>query len=195
MLSSFYSRTGKGSKVNHVQEEILICSPIAYMCLSGSVSCLHTFFLFSLVQKLSHVWLFVTPWTAARQAALSITNSQSLLKLMSIKTLMPSNHLVLCHPLLLLPSIFPSIRVFSSESVLHIRWPNIGVSASASVLPMSVQYWFPLGLTGWTFFQSKGLSRVFSILQFKSINSSALSLLYSSTLISIHDYWKNHSFD
>ena len=78
----------------------------------------------SSVQSLSCVQLFSTPWTAARQASLSITNSWSLLKLMSIKSVMPSNHLILCRPLLLLPSIFPSIRVFSSESVLHIRWPK-----------------------------------------------------------------------
>ena len=77
------------------------------------------------VQLLSCVWLFATPWTAARQASLSITNSQSLLKLMSIESVMPSNHLILCRPLLLLPSIFPSIRVFSNESALHIRWPHI----------------------------------------------------------------------
>ena len=76
------------------------------------------------VQSLIHVKLFVTPWSAAHQASLSITNSWSLLKFMSIKSVMPSNHLILCHPLLLLPSIFPSIRVFSSESVLHIRWPK-----------------------------------------------------------------------
>ena len=79
---------------------------------------------FSSVQPLSHVWLFVTPWTAARQASLSITNSQSLLRLMSIESVMPSNHLILYHPLLLLPLIFPSIRVFSSESVLYIKWLN-----------------------------------------------------------------------
>ena len=78
----------------------------------------------SSVQVLSHVWLFVTPWTAAHQASLSITNSQSLLKLMSIESVMPSNHLILCCHLLLLPSIFPSIRVFSNESALHIRWPK-----------------------------------------------------------------------
>ena len=84
-----------------------------------------TFFLrFSSVQLLSCVWFFVTPWTAACQGSLSITNSQSLLKLMSIESVMPSNHLILCHPLLLLPSIFPSIRVFSNESALHIRWPS-----------------------------------------------------------------------
>ena len=79
---------------------------------------------FSSVQLLSYVRLFVTPWTAARQASLSITNFQSLLKLMSIESVMPSNHLILCRPLLLLPSIFPSIRVFSNESVLRIRWPK-----------------------------------------------------------------------
>ena len=79
---------------------------------------------FSSVQSLSHVQLFATPWTAAHQASLYITNSQSLLKFMSIESVMPSNHLILCHPLLLLPSIFPSIRVFSNESALHIRWPK-----------------------------------------------------------------------
>ena len=79
---------------------------------------------FSSLQSLSRVQLFATPWTAAHQASLSIINSQSLLKLMSIELVIPSNHLILCHPLLLLPSIFPKIRVFSSESALHIRWPN-----------------------------------------------------------------------
>ena len=79
---------------------------------------------FSSVQSLSCVWLFVTIWSATHQASLSITNFWSLLKLMSIEQVMPSNHLILCHPLLLLPSIFPSIRVFSSESVLRIRWPK-----------------------------------------------------------------------
>ena len=86
------------------------------------------------VQSLSHISLFVTPWTATRQAFLSITSSWSLLKLMSIESVIPSNH-----PLLLLPSIFPSIRVFSNESVLHIRWPSIRVSALASVLPRNIQ--------------------------------------------------------
>ena len=79
---------------------------------------------FSSVQSLSRVWLFVSPWAAARQAFLSITNSWSLLKLMSIELVMPSNHLILCRPLLLLPSVFPSIRVFSNESILRIRWPT-----------------------------------------------------------------------
>ena len=135
---------------------------------------------------LSHVQLFVTPWTAARQASLSITNSQSLLKLMCIKSVMPSNF---CRPLLILPSVFPSIRIFSNESALCIRWPkSIGVSASASVLPVNIQDWFPLGLTGLISLQSKELSKVFSKPQFKSINFSVLSFLYSPTLPSIHDY-------
>ena len=111
---------------------------------------------FSSVQSLSLVRLFVTLWTAACQA--SITNSQSLLKLMSIESVMPSNYLFLCRPLLLLPSIFPSIRAFSNELA---GVQSIGVSASASVLPMSIQDWF-LGLVGWISLKSKGFSRVFS---------------------------------
>ena len=90
--------------------------------------------MFSLVQSLSRVWFFVTLWTTARQASQSITNSQSLLKLMSIESVMPSNHLILCHPLLLPPSIFPSSRVFSNESVLRIRWPKY-CSFSFSISP------------------------------------------------------------
>ena len=90
--------------------------------------------LFSSVQSLSRLRLFATPWTAARQASLSITNSRSSLKLMSVESVMSSNHLILCRPLLLLPSIFPSIRVFSNESVLHIRWPKDG-SISFNISP------------------------------------------------------------
>ena len=97
------------------------------------------------VQSLSRVRLFVNPWTVAHQASLSFTISQSLLKLMSIEMMMPSNHLILCHPVLLPPSIFPSITVFSNELALHIRWPNIGTSAS--VCPMNIQGCFPLELT------------------------------------------------
>ena len=145
------------------------------------------------VQTLSHVWLFATPWTAACQPSLSFTISRRLLKLISIESIMPSNHLILCnHPLLLLPCIFSSIRVFFNELALCIRWPNIGVSASASVLLMNIQDWFPLWLTGVTSLQSKGLS---STPQFKIISSSVLSLLYSPALTFIHDYWKNYSFD
>ena len=117
---------------------------------------------FSSVQSLSHVRLFATPWTATCQASLPITNSQSLLKLMSIEAVMPSNHLTLCHPLLLPPSIFPSIRVFSNESVFVSGGQSIGVSASTSVLPKNTQDWSPLEWTGWISLQSKGLSKVFS---------------------------------
>ena len=116
---------------------------------------------FSSDQSLSDVRLFATPWTAAHQANLSITNSQSLFKLMSIELVMPSNHLIHCYPLLL-PSIFPSIRVSSSESVLHITWPKYWSITSVSVLPMNIQGLFPLELTGLISLQSKGLSRIFS---------------------------------
>ena len=117
----------------------------------------------SSVQSLSHVRLFETLWTAAHQASVSITNSKSLLKLMSIELVMPSNHLILYCPLLLLSSVFPSIRIFSNESTSWVRWPNTGVSTSASVLLMYIQDWFPLGFTCLISLQSKGLSGVFSI--------------------------------
>ena len=152
-------------------------------------------YVFSSVQSLTCVWLFATPWTTAHQASLSITNSWSLLKFMSIKLVMPSNHLILCYPLLLLPSVFPSIRVFSNESVITSGGQSIEVSASASVLPMNKQDWFPLQLTGLISLQSKGLLKSSPTPQFKSINSSALSFLYGPSFTSIHDYWKNHSFD
>ena len=116
------------------------------------------------------------PWISAYQASLSFTISHSLLKFMSIELVLPSNHLILCSPLLLLPSIFPSMRIFSSESALHIRWPKYW-SFSFSISPSkNIQDWFPLGWTGWILLQSRGLSRVFSsTAQFESIGSSALS--------------------
>ena len=130
------------------------------------------------VQSLSHVRLFVTSWTAARQASLCATNSQCLLKLMSIESVMPSNHLILCRPLLLLPSIFPSIRSFPMSQFFTSGGQSIG--ASASVLPMNVQDWFPLGLTGLISLQFKGLSRIFSqhhILKTSILVESALAYL------------------
>ena len=142
---------------------------------------------FSSVQSLSQVWLFVIRWTAARQASLSITKSLCSPKPMSIESVMPSSHLILYHPFLLLPSIFPSIRGFPMNQLFTWCGQSIGVSASASVLPMNTQDWSPL--------QSKGLSRVFSNTQFKSIHSSVLSFPYSLTLTFIHDHWKNHSFN
>ena len=137
-------------------------------------------FYFSFVQPLSQVWLSATPWTAACQAFLSITNSWSLLKLMSINSVMPSNHLILSCPLLLLPLIFSSIRVFPIELFVASGGQTIEVSVSTSVLPMNIQGWFILGLTGLTSLQSKRLSRVFSSVttwkhQFFSIQSSSWS--------------------
>ena len=117
---------------------------------------------FRSVQSLSHLRLFATPWIAACQASLSITNSRSSPRLTSIESVMPSSHLILCRPLLLLPSIFPSIRVFSNESALQIRWPKYW-SFSFSISPSNEhQDWSPLGWAGWISLQSKGLSRVFS---------------------------------
>ena len=151
---------------------------------------------FSSVQSLSHVWLFATPGTAARQASLPITNSRSLLKFMPIESVMPSNHLILCHPLLLLPSIFPSIRVFSNgKGLFALGGQSIGVSASASVLPMNIQDWFPLRLTGWISLQSKGLSRVFFSTTVQKHQFFSAQLSSQSTVTSIHDHWKNHSLD
>ena len=132
---------------------------------------------FCSIQLLSHVQLFATPWTAACQASLSISKSRSLLKFMSIESVMPSSHLILCHPLLLPPSIFPSIRVFSNESVLHIRWPKYW-SFSFSISPSNEYSRLISCQMDWLIsLLSKGLSRVFPTPQFKSINSSALSFL------------------
>ena len=149
----------------------------------------------SSVQLLSHVRLSATPWTAAYQASLSITNSQSLLRLMSIESVMPSNRLFLCRPLLLPPSIFPSIMVFSNVPVLRIRWPKYWVSASASALPINIQDWFPLGWTDWISLQSKGISRVFSntTVQKHQFFGAQPSLWPNSHLYVTTG--KNHSFD
>ena len=105
---------------------------------------------------------FVTPWTAACQTSLSITNSWSPPKPMSIESVMPSSHLIFCCPLLLLPSILPSIKVFSNESTRCMRWPKYWSFSFNILLPMNTQDWSPLGWTGWISLQSKGLSRVFS---------------------------------
>ena len=146
-------------------------------------------FQFSSVQSLSRLQLFVTPWIAARQTSLSITNSRSLLKLM------PSSHLVLCLPLLLLPQSLPASGSFPMSQLFTSGGQSIVLSASASVLPVNIQDWFPLGWTGWISLQSKDSQESSPTPQFKSINSSALSFLHSPTLISIHDHWKNHSLD
>ena len=138
--------------------------------------------IFVVIQSISRVQFFSTPWTAAHQASLSFTISQSFLKLMPIESVMPSNHLVLCHPFLFLPSIFCSIRVFSNELVLHIRWPKYW-SFSFSISP-SNEYsgWSPLGLTGLISLQSKDSYESSPTPPFKSINSLVLSLFYGPTL-------------
>ena len=150
----------------------------------------------AVVQSLSPVQPFVTPWTAAHQSSLPFTISQKLLKLMSIESMMPSNHLIICPPFLILPSIFPNIRVFSNESALCIRWRkdwsfsfSISLSSKYSRLISFRIDWFDL-------FAVQGTLK--SLLQHHSLKasiSSALTLLYGSTFISVHDYWKNHSFD
>ena len=150
---------------------------------------------FSSVQLLSHVRLFATPGTTACQASLSITNSQSPPKPMSIVSVMPSSHLILCHPLLLLPPILPSIRVFSNESALCMRWPKYW-SFSFSIIPSKE-------IPGLISFRMDWLDLLAvqgtlkSLLQHHSskASTSALSLLHSPTLTSIHDHWKNHSLD
>ena len=145
---------------------------------------------------LSCVRLFETPWTAARQASLSITNSQSLLKLLPTESVMPSNHLILCCPLLLPPSIFPTIRVFSNESAIRIRWPkywsfsfNISPSNEYSGLIFFRTDWFDLlSLQG----------TLMSLLQHHSSKASILwrsGFFHSPTLTSIHEHWKNHNLD
>ena len=140
-------------------------------------------------------------WTTAHQVPLSSSNSQSLLKFVFIESVMLSNHLILCRPLLLLPSIFPSIRVLSNESALCIRWPkywsfslSISPSKGQSVLPMNIPMisfridWFDL-------LAVQGTQESSPITQFEKINSLVLSFLYIPTLTSIHDQWKNHSLD
>ena len=149
----------------------------------------------SLVQSLTHVQLFATPWTAECQASVSITNSQSLLKPMSTESVIPSSHLILCRPLLLPPSIFPSIRVFSNESVLRIRWPKYW-SFSFSISPSNEHSGLISFRMDWLdLLAVQGILKSSPKPQFKSINSSGLSFLYTPALPSIHVYWKNHSFD
>ena len=148
-----------------------------------------TVFQFSSAQLLSHVWHFTTPRTVARQAALSITNSWSLLKLMSIESVMPTNHFNFCHHFLLLLSIFRSIRVFSSESVLRITWPkywsfSISPSDKSSGLLAFRIDWFDLLIV-------QGSLK--SLLQHQFYGNSAFFM--DQILTSIHDYWKNHIFD
>ena len=149
--------------------------------------------MFSSVQLLSHVQLFGTPWTAACQVSLSVTNSQGLLKLMSLESVMPSNHIILCCPLIL-PSIFLSIRIFSNELALCIRWPKYQ-RFSFSISPSneySELISFRIDRSPCSPRDSQESSPA---PQFKNISSLTLSLLYGPSLTSVCDYWKNHSFD
>ena len=140
------------------------------------------------------------PMDTARQASLSIANSRSLLKLMSIELVMPSNHLIFCHPLPLLPSIFPSIRIFSNESVLRIRWPKYWSFSFSITLCNEYLGLISFRMNWFGLLESKGLLQHQDLSpsllqhQFKSINSLVLSFLYGPTLTSTCDYWKNHSF-
>ena len=148
-----------------------------------------------IVQSLSPVRLFATPWTAACQASLSFTFSQGLFRLMSIELMMPSNDLILSCTLLLMPSIFPSIRVFSNELALRIRWPKYW-SFSLSISPSNeCSDWFSLWLTS-LILLSKWLSRVFSNTTVRKHHFFGThSSLWSNSQTSVHDYWKNHSLD
>ena len=151
---------------------------------------------FSSVQSLSCIQLFVTPWIAALQASLSTPNSRSSLKLMSIDSVMPSSYLILCCPLLLLPPIPPSIRVFSNELTLRMRWPKYW-SFSFSISPSHEHPGLISFRTDWLdlFAVQETLKSLLQHHSSKALNSSELSFLHSPTLTSIHDYWKNHSLD
>ena len=149
----------------------------------------------SSVQSLSRVRLFVTPWITAHQASLSITNSWNSLRLTSIESVMPSSHLILRRPLLLLPPIPPSIRVFSNESTLHIRRPKYW-SFNFSIIPSKeIPGLISFRMDWLDLLAVQGTLKTLLPPQFKSINSSALSLLHSPALTSIHDHRKNHSLD
>ena len=166
-----------------------------YRVTSGQISKMTSSSQFSSLQSLSHVPLFATPWTAALQTSLSITNSWSLLKFMSIDLVMPSNHLILCRPLLLPCSVFPRIRVFSNESVRPIRWPKYG---EFQLQHQSFQWIFRTDFIYNWLVESPCCprdSQESSTPPFKSVNSSVLSYLYSPTPTCIHAYWENHSFD
>ena len=145
---------------------------------------------------ISHVPLFATSWTVEHKASLSITNSRDLLKFMSIESVMLSNHLLLCHPLLLLPSIFPSIRVFSKESILHIRGPKYWYFCFSISPSNEYSGLIPFRMVWLNLLAFQGTLK--SLLQHHSSKASIFwhsSFPYSPTLTSIHDYWKNHSFE
>ena len=164
----------------HHSISFVVMLPTAHLTSHSSMS--GSRWVFSLVQLLSHVWLFGTQWTAAKQASLSTTNSQSLLKVMFIESVMPSNHLVLCHSLLLLSSIFPSIRTFPMSQFFTSGGPSIGASASLLVLPRNIQGWSHLELTGFWFDLLAVQGTLKSLLQH---HSSKASILRSSVFFMV----------
>ena len=170
-----------------MKEPVLI-SPVIKSCYKATII---KIVIFSSVQSLSRVRLFATPWTTARQASLSITNSRSLPKLMSIESVIPSSHLICCHPLLLLPSIFPNIRVFSNESALRMRWPKYW-SFSFNISPTNEHPGLISFRMDWLDL-STVQETLKSLLQHHS--SKASILWHSAFFIVIHDHWKNHSLD
>ena len=149
----------------------------------------------SSIQSLSCVRLFETPWITACQASLSITISWSSLRLMSIESVMPSSHLILCHPLLLLPPIPPSIRVFSKESALRMRWPKYWRFSFSIIPSKEIPGLISFRMDWLDLLAVQGTLKSFPATQIKSVNSSALSFLHSPTLTSIHDHWKNNSLN
>ena len=159
-----------------------------------SINICYEYTTFQSVQSVSRVWLFVIPWPAARQASLSITNSWSLLKPMSIESVMPSN---ISPSVVLFSSClqsFPASESFQMSQLFASGGQSIEVSASESVLPTNIQDWFPLGLTGLISLQSKWLWRVFSNTTVQMYPFSGLNFLFGPTLITVHEYWENHSF-
>ena len=179
-ISSFLQSTGgQGSAQSHFKSQA-----------EGQDS-LRQLILYDYNNKSNEKQVEETPWTAARQTSLSITNPWSLPKLMSIESVMPSNHLILRRPLLLPPSIFPSIRVFFNESALRIRWPTYW-SFSFNISP---SYKYSGLISGGSPCNPRDSQESSPTPQFKSMNSCAFSFLSSSTLTSIHDHWKNHSLD
>ena len=161
-------------------------------CLKIKICCTPQF---SSVQTLSHVRLYMTPWIAACQAFLSITNSLSSPRLTSIESVMPSSHLILCHPLLLLPQIPPSIRVFSNEPTHRMRWPKYWRFSFSIIPSKEIPGLISFRMDWLDLLAVQGTLKSSSTPQFKGINSSVLSLLHSPTLTSIHDHRKNHSLD
>ena len=166
----------------------LLFPTLSLFCLAEAVSVQFSSVQFSSVHWLSHVWLFATPWTAACQASLLLPTPEVYLNSMSIELVMPSNHLILCHPLLLLPSIFTASGSFQMSQLFASGGQSIGISASTSVLPTNTQDWFPLGWLVGSPCCPRDSQESSPTPQFKSIDSLVLSFLHSPTLTSIHDY-------